>query len=90
VTTVRLEDVVRDPSGLRRTGPVTTAHYHVARFYLEACRCKEPGCGIQFAYVPGLTESRDCCYFCSQRKRRERLAAERAPETAPEDPEAVR
>lgn len=45
-----------------------------------ACVCKEPGCGIQFAHVPGLTESHDCCYFCSQRKRRERLAAEAPPE----------
>lgn len=41
-----------------------------------ACVCREPGCGIQYAYVPGLTESRDCCYFCSQRKRRVRQAAE--------------
>lgn len=41
-----------------------------------ACVCKEPGCGIQFSYLEGLTESRDCCYFCSQRKRRERLAAD--------------
>jgi hypothetical protein len=38
------------------------------------CLCE---CGAQFAFVEGQTESRSCCYFCSQRKRRERLAADR-------------
>jgi hypothetical protein len=36
--TVTRADVIRDPSGLRRPGLVTTAHYHVARFYLAAER----------------------------------------------------
>ncbi len=35
---VTREDVIRHPSGLRRPGPVTTAHHHLARFYREAER----------------------------------------------------
>lgn len=37
------------------------------------CVCE---CGAQFAYIEGVTESRACCVFCSQRKRRERLAGD--------------
>ena len=36
--TVTREDVTRHPSGLRAPGPVTTAHHHIARFYLAAER----------------------------------------------------
>ena len=45
------------------------------------CLC---ACGIAFAYVEGLTESHTCCYFCSQRRRRARLAsAPLPPESEP-------
>jgi len=36
--TITRADVIRNPSGLRRVGPVTTAHHHIARFYLAAER----------------------------------------------------
>ena len=36
--TVTREDVTRHPSGLRAPGPITTAHHHIARFYLAAER----------------------------------------------------
>jgi hypothetical protein len=36
--TVRRDDVARRPGGLRKAGPVTTAHDHLARFYLAAER----------------------------------------------------
>jgi hypothetical protein len=36
--TITRADVTRDPSGLRRARPVTTAHHHIARFYLAAER----------------------------------------------------
>jgi len=38
MTTVTRADVIRHPSGLRKAGSVTTAHHHVARFYLAAER----------------------------------------------------
>jgi hypothetical protein len=33
---VTRQDIVRDPSGLVRRAPITTAHHHLARFYLAA------------------------------------------------------
>ena len=38
MTTVTRDDVIRHPSGLRKVAPITTAHQHLARFYIEAER----------------------------------------------------
>ncbi len=40
----------------------------------EPRRCKTPSCGIEFAFTPGVNDP-DYCYFCSLRRKRERLAA---------------
>ncbi len=46
------EDVIHHPSGLR-IGPITTAHHHLARFYLEAERQRpRPSWVEQIAAAP--------------------------------------
>jgi len=49
--------------------------------------CVEPGCGISFSYLEGVTDE-DRCYFCALRRRRAQQAA--APPEPPAPPEAER
>ena len=38
------------------------------------CQCR--GCGLAFVFVAGVTDSRELCFFCSQRRKREAPAGE--------------
>ena len=54
MTTVRLDDVIRHPGGLRKREPITTAHLHVSRFYqaIEEGRRRRLGWVERIAAAP--------------------------------------